>query len=100
MRGQLCGQRSRSVEVNPPAAARPEQEFHNAFDVSVIAGGLRRGLGENLSLEVMHAAVCLFKRNANRQRFAGSADALAESTIGQRGGTELRVQRRRHFWSG
>ena len=99
VRGQCRGQFGRAIEVDPPAAARPEQELDEALD----EGGIARGIGmrgrQHGDVEAEHRAVGLFDGEAHRHAATGVGDLRAEGAHRQHRGTEGRVEHRRDLGS-
>ena len=82
----------RPGDVNAPRAARPEQEFDEAFDVDGIGGQVVVVVRQRLGDRAVDRAVGLFESDADvgcRARFIAGAQ---KSAIGQDSGLESRVE--------
>ena len=99
MRGEARGDGTRAVEINPPAAPRPEQELYDPFDVAVVPDGGRMTFGKDFCTEVIDRAVRLFEGDANRLGFPRLPDLFPKGAQGKNGRTELRVEYWYDGWS-
>ena len=88
MRLQHGGQGRRAVEVKAKPAARPEQQFSDAFQVGEIAYCLRMVLGKNVGVEVRDIAFVLLQRQPHGHAVRRSAQLFAEGAVRQHGRTE------------
>ena len=67
VRRERGGQFRRSVDVNPPAAPRPEQKLDEPFDVRVVRRGMRMRGRQYRRFEMEDRAIGLFESEPHRQ---------------------------------
>src|SRR5947207_3244463 len=95
MPGQFGGKPGRSLKMNPPASARPKQEFYRPLQVGEIASRRRTGFGKYLRRVVRHAAIGLLDCQSDWNSLARVAGGLAKNSIGQHRGSKRPIQNRR-----
>ena len=98
VRRQPRGQRFRAVDVDPPAAARPQEELDEPLEIRTVGRGLRMRLGQHPRLEAKDRAVGLLEGDPDgharppSRRPARGTPASA-STAGRKPGSRTGVTR-------
>lgn len=97
---ELVGEFARAVEVDAVAAAGPEEEFGEPFDVEGVGRGERMVGGGDDGLVMEEGAVGLFDGEGDGN--SAGAESLAEGACGEGGGAEAGVEGRRDSgrWQG
>ena len=92
MTRQSRRQRFRTVDVDAPAAPRPQQELDEALDVSHVGRRLRMGLGQDLCLEVKDRAVGLLESDPHGNRTPRAVNETAKCPHGENGRPEAGIE--------
>ena|SRR2546423_10702072 len=86
--------------MNPVAAARPEQEFNDAFKISEITGGGWAGRVKYFGFEMRNISINLFQCDADGHRSAGESNGIDKGVISQNGRSKPWIKERREAGRG
>jgi hypothetical protein len=92
MMPQLLAQGPRPGEMNPAAAARPEEEFEPTFEENEVPLRSRIGFGKNFRVKAGNGTLGALQRDLNRDR--PLARSRPERATGQHGRAKCRIEDR------
>ena len=89
----VLADRRRPANRHLPAAARPQEELHEALGVDEVGFRARMAVGKRHGLESRHGAVRPLQADHERHALARRSHFAPERPVGQRRGSELGFQR-------
>ena len=90
--GDVLTDAARPADGDLPAAARPQQEFDDPLGIGQIGFEAGMAVRESDRLVARHGAVGTLQADDQRHALAGSRDLLPERPVGERCGSEFRLQ--------